>query len=185
MLQATTATFITSTACSTNRTIKDATVRAFYYASADELKRHLHAFLLAYNCARRLKTLKTLKGKTPYKFICGQWLNEPERFKINPHHNSGTKHQGPEGTRPVEIPQSAISCSELGIQAGPRHVHVAAQCVEAVGKPDIESCPKAITNRQAALTTCLPSVRSVNGFIIRRCGTRFVSPWLRCRSRAR
>ena len=34
-----------------NRTIKDATVRAFHYASASELKQHLHAFLLAYNCA--------------------------------------------------------------------------------------------------------------------------------------
>jgi hypothetical protein len=30
-----------------NRTIKEATVRAFHYASAHELKQHLHAFLLA------------------------------------------------------------------------------------------------------------------------------------------
>ena len=52
-----------------NRTIKDATVRTFHYASAEELKQHLHAFLLAYNCARRLKTLK---GSTPYGFICRQ-----------------------------------------------------------------------------------------------------------------
>jgi hypothetical protein len=34
-------------------------VRMFHYVSAEELKRHLHAFLLAYNCARRLKTLKS------------------------------------------------------------------------------------------------------------------------------
>ncbi len=70
-----------------NRTIKDATVRAFHYASASELKQHLHAFLLAYNCARRLKTLKS---STPYEFLCRQWTVEPERFKLNPnHHNPG------------------------------------------------------------------------------------------------
>ncbi|HEX2529611.1 MAG TPA: IS481 family transposase, partial [Geminicoccus sp.] len=43
--------------------------------------------LLAYNCARRLKTLK---GKSPYEFICQQWTIEPQRFKTNPyHHNPG------------------------------------------------------------------------------------------------
>ncbi len=68
-----------------NRTIKEATVRAFHYASASELKQHLHAFLLAYNCARRLKTLK---GRTPYEFICQRWTIEPARFKINPHHHT-------------------------------------------------------------------------------------------------
>jgi hypothetical protein len=68
-----------------NRTIKDATVRMFHYVSAEELKRHLHAFLLAYNCARRLKTLR---GKTPYEFICDQWILEPDRFKLNPHHHN-------------------------------------------------------------------------------------------------
>jgi hypothetical protein len=64
-----------------NRTIKEATVRAFHYTSTDNLKRHLHAFLVAYNCARRLKTLR---GKTPYEFICDQWVLEPDRFKLNP-----------------------------------------------------------------------------------------------------
>jgi transposase InsO family protein len=68
-----------------NRTLKEATVRAFHYASADDLKRHLHAFLLAYNCARRLKTLR---GKTPYEFICDQWALEPGHFKLNPHHHN-------------------------------------------------------------------------------------------------
>ena len=68
-----------------NRTIKEATVRTFHYASADELKRHLDTFLLAYNHARRLKTLK---GKTPYDFICHQWTIESERFRIDPHHYS-------------------------------------------------------------------------------------------------
>jgi len=36
---------------------------------------------MAYNFARRLKTLK---GLTPYEFVCKTWTNEPERFRINP-----------------------------------------------------------------------------------------------------
>jgi transposase InsO family protein len=68
-----------------NRTIKEATVRTFHYASADELERHLDAFLLAYNHARRLKTLK---GKTPYDFICHQCTVEPQHFRLDPHHHS-------------------------------------------------------------------------------------------------
>lgn len=35
----------------------------------------------AYNFARRLKTLK---GLTPYEFICKCWTTEPNRFKLNP-----------------------------------------------------------------------------------------------------
>jgi hypothetical protein len=30
--------------------------------------------------------LKTLKGFTPYEFICKQWTKEPERFRFNPLH---------------------------------------------------------------------------------------------------
>ncbi len=61
------------------------TVRTLHYASASELRQHLHAFLLAYNCARRLKTFE---GSTPYEFICRQWTSEPERFRVNmKHHN--------------------------------------------------------------------------------------------------
>jgi transposase InsO family protein len=50
-----------------NRTIKEATVRRFYYESHDQLRNHLADFVAAYNFARRLKTLK---GLTPYEFIC-------------------------------------------------------------------------------------------------------------------
>ena len=64
-----------------NRTLKDATVKRYYYESHRQLKQHLHAFLMAYNFAKRLKTLK---GLTTYEYICGIWTKEPERFKINP-----------------------------------------------------------------------------------------------------
>lgn len=64
-----------------NRTIKDATVKRFYYESHDQLRTHLADFVAAYNFARRLKTLK---GLTPYEFICKAWASQPERFKFNP-----------------------------------------------------------------------------------------------------
>jgi transposase InsO family protein len=58
-----------------NRTIKDATVKRFHYASHDQLRQHLADFVAAYNFGRRLKTLK---GLTPYEFICKQWTSEPK-----------------------------------------------------------------------------------------------------------
>ncbi len=66
-----------------NRTIKDATVKRFYYDSHDQLRRHLSDFIDAYNFARRLKTLK---GLTPYEYICKIWTTEPERFRFDPIH---------------------------------------------------------------------------------------------------
>ena len=41
-----------------NRTLKEATARRYHYRTADELNGHLQAFLLAYNHAKRLKTLR-------------------------------------------------------------------------------------------------------------------------------
>ena len=45
-----------------NRTIKDATVKRYFYETHDELRAHRQNFVNAYNFARRLKTLK---GLTP------------------------------------------------------------------------------------------------------------------------
>lgn len=64
-----------------NRTIKEATVKRYYYQSHDHLKQHLHTFLMACNFAKRLRALK---GLTPYEYICKIWTNEPERFNVNP-----------------------------------------------------------------------------------------------------
>ena len=64
-----------------NRTIKDATVKRYFYESHDQLRSHLRDFVNAYNFARRLKTLK---GLTPYEFICKTWTSQPQRFKLNP-----------------------------------------------------------------------------------------------------
>jgi transposase InsO family protein len=64
-----------------NRTIKEATVQRYHYDAHHQLERHLADFVSAYNFARRLKTLK---GLTPYEFICKRWTVEPKRFKLNP-----------------------------------------------------------------------------------------------------
>jgi hypothetical protein len=72
-----------------NRTIKDATVKRFYYESHDQFRQHLADFVSAYNFGRRLKTLK---GLTPYEFICKAWVCSPEYFSVNPLANAGTKH---------------------------------------------------------------------------------------------
>lgn len=66
-----------------NRTLKDATVKTFYYANDQQLREHLYAYLMAYNFAKRLKALK---GNTPWKFILNQWTIHPEYFTLNPNH---------------------------------------------------------------------------------------------------
>ena len=67
-----------------NRTLKEATVNNFHYASHHELKQHLHAYLMAYNFAKRLKAIK---GNTPWQFILNQWTTYPEYFILNPNHS--------------------------------------------------------------------------------------------------
>jgi transposase InsO family protein len=86
-----------------NRTITEATVQRFYYATHDQLRTRLADFVAAhtfgrrlktaYNFARRLKTaynfgrrLKTLRGLTPYEALCKAWTDEPHRFALNPLH---------------------------------------------------------------------------------------------------
>jgi transposase InsO family protein len=66
-----------------NRTIKEATVKRFHYATHDQLRQHLTDFVAAYNFARRLKTLR---GLTPYEAVCKAWTDEPQRFTLNPLH---------------------------------------------------------------------------------------------------
>jgi transposase InsO family protein len=67
-----------------NRTLKDATVKRYYYDTHQQLKQHLYTFVNAYNYAKRLKTLR---GLTPYEFILKTWLKEPEKFITNPNHH--------------------------------------------------------------------------------------------------
>ena len=70
-----------------NRTLKEATVRRYHYETHDQLREHLDTFLAAYNFAKRLKTLK---GLTPYEYICKRWTENPDQFRLDPiHHKLG------------------------------------------------------------------------------------------------
>src|SRR5918993_1092181 len=66
-----------------NRTIKDATVKRFHYGSHEQLRDHLADFVTAYNFGR---PLKTLRGLTPYGFVCQAWAESPSLFTADPHH---------------------------------------------------------------------------------------------------
>ena len=68
-----------------NRTIKEATVKRYYYQTHDQLKEHLQIFLTAYNFAKRLKTLN---GLTAYEYVIKCWQNQKDSFKLNPHHHT-------------------------------------------------------------------------------------------------
>jgi len=56
---------------------------AIHYDSRAQLERHLDDFIAVYSFGRRLKTLK---GLTPFEFICKRWAAEPHRFRLNPLH---------------------------------------------------------------------------------------------------
>jgi hypothetical protein len=66
-----------------NRTIKEATLKRFHDDDHQQFDKHLVDFVSAYNYGRRLKTLR---GLTPYEYICKTWTPEPERFRLNPIH---------------------------------------------------------------------------------------------------
>ncbi len=65
-----------------NRARKEATVQRFHYQTTDELNQYLQAFLLAYNHAKRLKTL----GLTPHEVVCAQRQENPASFTRDPTH---------------------------------------------------------------------------------------------------
>ena len=93
-----------------NRTIKDATVKRFHHDDHEQLRNHLANFISAYNFGRRLKTLK---GLTPYEFICKVWTSEPERFTINPLHqmpglNTLHGHRARAALARASLPAAAI-----------------------------------------------------------------------------
>lgn len=80
-----------------NRTIKEATIKRFHYEDHAQLRRHLADFILAYNFARRLKTLK---GLTPYEFIRKSWEKEPKPIPVRSQpSNAGTKQVASPSTR--------------------------------------------------------------------------------------
>jgi hypothetical protein len=84
-----------------NRTIKEATVRCYRDNSHDQLGQHLTDFVSAYNFGPRLKTLR---GLTPYEYICKAWTDEPSSFIHDPHLQS----PGPNIYSPFTLPLGAL-----------------------------------------------------------------------------
>jgi transposase InsO family protein len=66
-----------------NRTVKDATIKAFHYPDLEALQAHVLAFVTAYNVA---KHLKALRWRTPFQAICDAWQANPSIFTIDPRH---------------------------------------------------------------------------------------------------
>jgi transposase InsO family protein len=66
-----------------NRTVKEATIKAFHYPDLEALKVHVLAFVTAYNFA---KHLKALRWRTPFQAILDAWTKDPSIFRIDPHH---------------------------------------------------------------------------------------------------
>ena len=66
-----------------NRTVKEATIKAFHYPDLESLKAHVLAFVSAYNFA---KHLKALRWKTPFEAVCHAWTATPDIFKLHPCH---------------------------------------------------------------------------------------------------
>jgi transposase InsO family protein len=66
-----------------NRTVKDATIKAFHYPDLAALRAHVLAFVAAYNFA---KHLKALRWRTPFQAVLDAWTKDPSIFKMDPHH---------------------------------------------------------------------------------------------------
>jgi transposase InsO family protein len=57
-----------------NRTVKEATIKAFHYPDPEALRAHVLAFVTAYNFA---KHLKALRWRTPFQAVCDAWEADP------------------------------------------------------------------------------------------------------------
>ena len=85
-----------------NRTVKEATVKAFHDKDLESLKAQILAFVSAYNFA---KHLKAIRWKTPFKAICQAWTKTPGIFKLEPRHFiPGPNTQDLAATRRVQQP---------------------------------------------------------------------------------
>jgi transposase InsO family protein len=62
-----------------NRTVEEATVKAFHCPDLNALKAHVLAFVRAYNFA---KHLKALRWRTPFQAVLDAWAKDPSIFKI-------------------------------------------------------------------------------------------------------
>ena len=68
-----------------NRTIKDATVKRYFYDTHDQLQAHLQNFVPTPTNFRQCRSKPSgASHPIPPEFICKAWTSEPQRFKLNP-----------------------------------------------------------------------------------------------------
>ena len=89
-----------------NRTIKDATTKTYHYDSINQFEKHLKEFILVYNFAKRLKSLKF---KTPFEFLAEKFKNNPTLFYQNPDHYS-------KGLNTQPVLAVVVAVQELGVE---------------------------------------------------------------------
>src|SRR3954454_14884039 len=72
-----------------NRTVKDATIKAFHYPDLEALQAHVLAFVTA---CKFTKHLKALRWRTPFQAVRDAWQANPSIFTIDPHHRIRGAH---------------------------------------------------------------------------------------------
>ena len=147
-----------------NRTIKDATVHRYYYDTHDQLRTHLQLFLDAYNYARRLKTLR---GLTPYEYVCKCWTEQPQRFTRDPtHHTLGPNSRAVSPCRSRVRTSPASSRHELASPKWPK-------CRVGAAHGGVGSCqPKRYHAATTALSCRASSAPARNAAAIARASSR-------------
>lgn len=66
-----------------NRTLKEATLKAYYYDDISQAVTHLDDFILAYNVGKKLSALKRM---TPMQFLLNKYQENPKLFNTKPKH---------------------------------------------------------------------------------------------------
>ena len=101
-------------------------MKRYSYETHDQLRAHLRDFVDAYNFARRLKTLR---GLTPYEFICKAWTYSRKIHNQSAPENAGTKHLADD--MPLKLWQrvSQDTVSEAFAQCNSDKTPIAGECV--------------------------------------------------------
>lgn len=69
-----------------NGSLKEATTKKYHYDGFEHLEKHLQEFLLAYNFAKKLKSINY---KTPMEFLSEKYKEIPKVFNVKPCHYAG------------------------------------------------------------------------------------------------
>lgn len=74
---------ITSAVTSSPTVLLGFYTNTYKYDSLEQLRSHLHDFVMVYNFAIKLNSLKLV---TPYEKVIEEWMKNPKNFHKNPNH---------------------------------------------------------------------------------------------------